>query len=237
MILKTLIKFTFILVWSSCMNTKLVKTDTQKTEIVSDSIQITPYIFEICESSNTCEGLFDCYHKFLLSDQLFEYTTFNTARSYFNIDTLLDCTLHMYQNNKVKSDLAAQCLFSYYNKLYLKGIERGRGATPYRGIHHKILTNWNTVKSFDICIQFISFNVHDSMGHGDCTNLTIDFLFKIVYPKIKTIYDQEPDQFYINLTKHLDNEQNYADCFDSVYKIMYPTLKKAWEEGKIELKE
>jgi len=82
----------------------------------------------------------------------------------------------------------------------------------------------------------MSENVHDSMGHGDCNNLTIDFMNTIVLSKIKSIYNQDPDQFYLNLTKHMDNEQNYEDCFDSVFKIMYPALKKAWEEEKIVLK-
>jgi len=52
--------------------------------------------------------------------------------------------------------------------------------------------------------------------------------------KIKTIYGQDLNDY---LGKHLDydNEKNYEDCFDSFYNTLYPLIKKAWEEGKIEL--
>lgn len=130
------------------------------------------------------------------------------------------------------------------NHYYLTNFNKAKingGSILISGVHknnrfYNILSNWNSKESFNICILYMSENVHDSMGHGDCNNLTIDFMNTIVLSKIKSIYNQDPDQFYLNLTKHMDNEQNYEDCFDSVFKIMYPALKKAWEEEKIVLK-
>lgn len=225
-----------LLFLTSCFNTKIVKNSDKKLEIKSDTIQDMPFEFKNCETSNTCVGLFDCYHTYLKSDQLFDYKTLKESRTYFKLDSLLNCTSYVFVNDTERKQLAEECLYAFYHQIHLRAKIKGQGGIPFGNLHYKIFKEWNSVKSFEICIILLSLNVHDSMGHGDCTNQTIDFLFKIVYPKIKSIYGQDPDQFYLNLTKHLDNEQNYADCFDSVYKIIYPALKKAWEEGKIELK-
>ena len=219
----------------SCFNTKIAERSEIKQKSNSNSTQNLPYVFQNCESSNKCVGLFDCYHSFLLSDQLFEYPNYNNSGKYFNMDSLLNCTLLLYFNNEKRKYLAGKCLFSYYYKSYIRDRKSSFGFPPNSGIHKKILTNWNTSESFEVCMLYMDKNIHDSMGHGDCTNLTIEFFNQIILKKIKTIGGMDFWTYFDRNVKNRDHGPE--DCYDSLYEVIYPLLKQAWEDGKIELKE
>ena len=109
------------------------------------------------------------------------------------------------------------------------------GFPPNSGIHKKILTNWNTSESFEVCMLYMDKNIHDSMGHGDCTNLTIEFFNQIILKKIKTIGGMDFWTYFDRNGKNRDH--GTEDCYDRLYEVIYPLLKQAWEDGKIELKE
>jgi hypothetical protein len=79
----------------------------------------------------------------------------------------------------------------------------------------------------------MSKNEHDSMGHGDCTNVGYEFFNSIVLPKIKSIDGVDFWTYYFRSNPNIS--PFYGDCYDRFYAAMYPLLKKAWEEGKIEL--
>ncbi|MCB9309466.1 MAG: hypothetical protein H6567_05345 [Lewinellaceae bacterium] len=220
-----------IFICASCSKKNLG--NSKKKESKSESNMVNQYSFKKCESSETCPGVFDCYYTFLLYDHLFEYQNLNQTWNYFNLDSLLKCTFLIYENNSDLKLIAEECLYSFYNKMFLAAKKSGRPVSPLKGIHYNILINWNTIRSFELCLQFFSMNDHDSMGHGDCTNLSIEFFNRIILPKIKTI---EGMDFWTYFDKHNHGNHGPADCYDSMYEALYPMLKKAWEEGKIVLK-
>jgi len=81
---------------------------------------------------------------------------------------------------------------------------------------------------------YTSKNRHDSMGHGDCKNLGIEFFHFVVVPKILSIDGMQPyDYLYKNLKGVYDTNE---DCQHSYYNAIHPLIKKAWDDGKIILK-
>lgn len=227
----------YLVFLTSCVNTKIVEENKVMQRSNIEKNENSTYIFQNCESKATCDELFDCYHTYLLSEQPFEYNNLKESWNYFNIDSLLECTLAIYKHEAKKKDLAAECFYSFYNNMHLTEKAKGKGVSPYTGIHYKILTNWNSRKSFEICLQFSSIKDLDRWGDVECTNRSIRFINLVLLPKIQTINNKTPDQFYIDLVRHLNPDKDFdADCYNSVYKIVYPAIKKAWDEGKIVLK-
>ena len=222
----------FIVTILGCNSPKNISKQSIHTKQMAELNQ--PYIFKTCPGRNYCPDIFDCYFGYFLAEDLFKYETSRQARNYFNFDSLRECTVTIYLTDKKRRDMADYCLYEFYRKVHIASIAENRSGMPIGNLENHTLKRWNSRKSFSICILLMSKNEHDSMGHGDCTNVGVKFFSQIVAPKIKTIYGQDLSDY---LYKHLDydNEKNYEDCFDSFYNTLYPLIKQAWEEGKIEL--
>ncbi|MCB9309468.1 MAG: hypothetical protein H6567_05355 [Lewinellaceae bacterium] len=198
------------------------------------------YLFDtLClnKDGNTCENLFDCHYKRFISAN---YVDFNEKIDSVNIiGDLLYCSVQLLKNKNIRQKEANVLLYHFYNNFNKYTINYGFKSplySPIDTLNNKfvnILSQWNTVEAFDICMQYSSKNYHDSMGHGDCENLSVEFIIKIVIPKIKTI---DGTNFWTYFDKHNHGDHGPADCYDSMYEALYPMLKKAWEEGKIVLK-
>ena len=201
---------------------------------ISDTI-ISPYKFKECPSREDCTTLFDCYHDFLYHPSVVDYKTSLIADRYFDFNNLLKCAVYLYQTDTNRRELADNSLYNYGQTIFnIYSKKRGVTIMPSGNLSVYILKDWNSRRAFETFLLWMSKNGHDSMGHGDCTNVGVKFFSQIVAPKIKTIYGQDLSDY---LYKHLDydNEKNYEDCFDSFYNTLYPLIKQAWEEGKIEL--
>jgi len=195
----------------------------------------------LIKDGNKCENLFDCHYKRFLSSNYVDF--YEKIDSINIVGDLLFCSTQLIKNKNIRQKEANSLLYHFYTNFNKYTINYGFKSPLYSPIdtfYNKfinVLCQWNTVEAFDICMQYSSKNTHDSMGHGDCRNLSVDFINTIVLPKIKTINNKTPDQFYIDLVRHLDHDIDFeTDCYDSVYNIVYPAIKKNWEEGKIVLK-
>jgi len=223
-----------IIVFISCKTVKK-ESDPGDQALTKQDTTVQPYVFKECASKDDCVMLFDCYHDFFFYPSLLDYKTQEVSNRYFDFGKLLECTVYVFNNDNSRKELADQCLFKFCQYSFEKCVKSGNITMPYGNLTNFSLKNWNSKRSFTAFLLLMSKNDHYSMGHGDCTNVGVKFFDQIVAPKIKTIYGQDLNDY---LGKHLDydNEKNYEDCFDSFYNTLYPLIKKAWEEGKIELK-
>jgi len=223
-----------IIVFISCKTVKKESDPGDEALTKQDTI-VQPYVFKECASKDDCVVLFDCYHDFLYHPSIVDYQTRIIADRYFDFTKLKECAVYLYQTDSIRRELADNCLYNYGQTIFEKySNQLGRSAMPSGNLAEYTLKDWNSRRAFEVFLLWMSKNEHDSMGHGDCTNVGVKFFDQIVAPKIKTIYGQDLNDY---LGKHLDydNEKNYEDCFDSFYNTLYPLIKKAWEEGKIEL--
>jgi len=92
----------YLVFLTSCVNTKIVEENKVKQSSNIEKSENSTYIFQNCESKTTCDELFDCYHSYLLSDQPFEFNTLKESQNYFNLDSLLGCTLSKYKSGSMK---------------------------------------------------------------------------------------------------------------------------------------
>jgi len=213
-----------------CKSSRYNESVGKSTEIEKNKTSNQPYVFKYCTGRNSCPELFDCYHTYFLSDKLFDYETSRQSRKFFRFDSLMDCTISVYINDKNKRDLADNCLYNFYSKVHLESVKENRSGMPIGTLEMHPLNRWNSRKSFDVCILLMSKNEHDSMGHGDCTNVGYKFFMQVVLPKIKSI---DGVDFWTYFDRNNKGDHGPADCYDSFYEAIYTLLTKAWEEGKI----
>ncbi|MBK9150648.1 MAG: hypothetical protein IPM26_06440 [Saprospiraceae bacterium] len=194
----------------------------------------TSYIFKECDSKGDCIALFDCYNDFFFHSTMLDYSTQQTAINYFDFGRLIDCTVYVFKNDSVRKEKADLCLYNFCLESHKKWINTDRTAMPIGNLDNYKLKNWNSKRAIQAFILLMSKNSHDSMGHGDCTNVGVKFYFNIVQPKIKSIDGLDPNIF---IASHIlwDNETNERDCYDAFYNALYPLIKKAWEDDKIVL--
>ncbi|MBK9256176.1 MAG: hypothetical protein IPM42_11870 [Saprospiraceae bacterium] len=177
---------------------------------------------------------FECYKNVLLN---FTYDALNIKfYKNYGIGTLLNIAVKLAHNDSLLNYKSDEYLYSFFNtRFYYLNQPNYKYLSPMM-ISNQDLVNtlkiWNSNKSFEICLLYMSKNSHDSMGHGDCKNIGVKFYFNIVQPKIKSIDGGDPNTF---IASHIlwDNETNEKDCFDAFYNALYPLIKKAWEDGKI----
>jgi len=222
--------FSIITLLAGCSTSKKVTLHNGNNKAtISDTI-ISPYKFKECPSREDCATLFDCYHDFFFHPLLLDYNTRETSSKYFNFRKLLECTVYVFNTDSSRKEQADKCLYSYIEANYYKYTK----PMPTGDLSNYPLKSWISKRAFESHLLYMSKNYHDSMGHGDCTNVGVKFFNKIVLPKIRTIYGEKPLDY---LGKHLpyDNEANEKDCGDALYNVLYPLIKQAWEEGKIEL--
>ncbi|MBK9150636.1 MAG: hypothetical protein IPM26_06380 [Saprospiraceae bacterium] len=179
---------------------------------------------------------FECYKNVLLN---FTYDALNiNFYKNYGIGTLLNIAVKLAQNDSLINYKSDAYLYSFFNtRFYYLNQPNFKHLSPMMISNQdlvKTLKTWNTNKSFEICLLYMSKNRHDSMGHGDCTNVGVKFYFNIVQPKIKSIDGLDPNIF---IASHIlwDNETNEKDCYDAFYNALYPLIKKAWEDDKIVL--
>ncbi|MCB9309464.1 MAG: hypothetical protein H6567_05335 [Lewinellaceae bacterium] len=218
---------------NSCIKTNsVIQTNTNNSQI--DTIIISKLDLIKCDDSLNCEPNFDCYHTYFELFPRFNNEMRVQSNKLFDLDTMKQCILNIYLGNNSKSEFADESLYQYYLNVCKLSDYRNWKRVPYGGnLNNHLLSKWNSRKSFEICMKLISKNEHDSMGHGDCFNKSVNFINTIVLPKIKTI---EGMDFWTYFDKHNHGDHGPADCYDSMYEALYPMLKKAWEEGKIVLK-
>ena len=225
-----------IILFTSCFSRKTTSNYKNETRINNDTITISSISFKKCHNDFDCDNKFDCYHKYFELFPRFDNNLKIESRNYFIMDSLKSCIISLYMENGERSNAADQSLYKYYLNIFLKSSKNGRSPIPRGNLNEHIMHRWNSRKSFDVCILLMSKNYHDSMGHGDCTNVGYEFFMQIVLPKIKSIDGVDFWTYYFRSNPpHMS--PFYGDCYDRFYTTMYPLLKKAWEEGKIELNE
>ena len=188
-------------------------------------------------SIEDCQGLFNChYTNFLNTTYPFIFTKIDKAN---DIGDFLECAVKINKLNDsfyVRTNIA---LTHYFMAKYMKAVKsKGTGSPLISGVNiqfnrfYRILYDWNCKESFEICVLYMGKNWHDSMGHGDCTNVGFEFFNEIVLPKIKSVDGLD---FWTYFDRNNKEDHGPADCYDSFYDAIYKMIKKAWEEGKIEL--
>jgi hypothetical protein len=183
-----------------------------------------------------CHAIFSCHYKnFIDTPFPFIYSKIDSTN---DIGDFLECCIFINSSKVNNSINANNALSHYYLSIYtqanLNGQSPLQSGVGYTNRFYRILHQWNSREAFEICLFYISKNRHDSMGHGDCTNLAVKFFEKIMMPKIVSIDGLDYWTYY---DKHVkDVYPGPSDCYDSYYNAMYPLIKKAWDEGKIVLK-
>lgn len=234
-ILKLMIFVIFMIIIIACKSKSFVKPFEKVDYIVHESYLIDTICNKLLDA--TCETLLNChYSKFLETPYPFIYDKIDKKN---DIGDLLTCAVQINSKRDKYFEITNNILNHYYLTNFKKS-KINNGGTLISGVHmnnrfYNILSNWNTKESFNICMLYVSKNVHDSMGHGDCSNHSIEFFNHIVLPKIKSVAGLD---FWTYFEKNTPNaDHGPADCYDSLYEALYNVLKQAWEEGKIELKD
>ncbi len=222
-----------LLIFFSCKS-KLVIERPQEEAYISYKRYVIDTSCQNIDIDN-CEFMVQChYSRFMSTDYPFIFDLIDNKNK---VGDLLDCSVTI---NQKKDSLynKTNMILSHYFLSHIRKSKINNGSLLISGIFlhnrfYRLLSQWNTEEAFNICMQLSSKNIHDSMGDGDCTNLSVDFINTIVLPKIKTI---EGMDFWAYFEKHNHGDHGSADCYDSMYEAIYPMLKKAWDEGKIVLK-
>jgi len=188
------IKLIFFLLVCTIQSCHIYKKSNFDKEVNSSVVNIeNEFIIDttcIFYTSGDCHGLFNChYTNFLNTTYPFIYTNIDKSN---DIGNFLKCAVKINKLNDsfyMRTNIA---LKHYFMSKYMKAA-KSNSSPLISGVDirfnrfYRILYDWNCKESFEICVLYLGKNWHDSMGHGDCTNVGYEFFNSIVLPKIKSI--------------------------------------------------